>query len=297
MIATMSAVAFAMTAGDIYKEDDGLYDYALSYAVPGETVYIYITDTEPDDSKAKNELECVNNSEDNIVKLIPTTSLSIVKRKYDSSPSLYGYFAVVPVKSVSASEYVDDDGYNVSGYIEVDGDEIDVDFDIAYPEEDAYSADFTDELTLYNVESGEDVEIEFDNGGFYGEGSRDTEVLAALDTDYNSTIGNKYPNADLDFYTFEGANFTNAVKSGSYLLIEADDDMYLYSLSGSTLTDLTNTYDDDEDGFVVKTKTLGTYIVSDSKLSSVAASSSSSTSSQSSSSTYVPVNPPTGAAL
>jgi hypothetical protein len=73
--------------------------------------------------------------------------------------------------------------------------------------------------------------------------------------------------------------------------------MYFISLSGSTLTDLTNTYDDDEDGFVVKTKTLGTYIVSDSKLSSVAASSSSSTSSQSSSSTYVPVNPPTGAAL
>jgi hypothetical protein len=86
-----------------------------------------------DDSKAKNELECVNNSEDNIVKLIPTTSLSIVKRN-TTAARLLRLFCGCAVKSVSASEYVDDDGYNVSGYIEVDGDEIDVDFDIAYPE-------------------------------------------------------------------------------------------------------------------------------------------------------------------
>ena len=316
MVLSLGLVSLALSPGEaVIKDPDGgsNFDYVVSRVVPGETVYIYVADADDYSgsnkapTSAKNNLDCISNDSGKTAKIISTSTLKVERKRVDSGE--YGMFAVLAIKSVSASDYEKADGYTVSGSITYDGDIIDVDFDIEYAEEDADGSEFFEELTFYKTESGGDIYITFDDGEFTGASSGSKSVLASLKTDYNSTIGNKYSNADLDFYNFGGADFSGAAKNGATLKIEASSGMYLYEISGSTLTDLTNTYDRTERAFVINTRKLGSYVVSDTALSgSVAAASSSSSipsSSQSSSSSSqtttqpkpgVPINPGTGAA-
>lgn len=90
------------------------------------------------------------------------------------------------------------------------------------------------------------------------------DLVLAADGDYNSDIASKYPNADLDFFNGNGASFN---KIGS-MFLPAAADSYLYEVlkDGTLATIPSATYDEYEEGFTFKTRTLGTYIVSDEKL-------------------------------
>ena len=312
MLLSMVVVSNAATldVGDIVikESDNSNFDTILNRdAIPGETIYIYVADADdyPSGTKAptnaKNSLECHSNSDDKPSKIISSSSLKVEKRRI--AANTYAYFATLSINSVSPSNYLAADGYYVDGYITYNGIEIDVAFEIRYSEEDASGAYFYKELTIYKApEVNDDVLIYFDDGEFVGVSPGKGSAFASLSTAYNNTIGNKYSSADLDFYDFGGANLKDIVKSNSYLKIEASSGMYLYELKGSTLTDLSDTYDRNERGFIVKTNVLGSYVLSDMALSgSVSSSSSSSTPPSSSQPPIItnpiaPINPPTGAA-
>lgn len=90
------------------------------------------------------------------------------------------------------------------------------------------------------------------------------DLILAADGDYNTDITSKHPTADIDFFNGNGASFN---KVGT-LFIPADADSFLYEVrsNGALFTVPGAEYDEYDEGFLFKTRTLGTYIVSDEQL-------------------------------
>ena len=77
---------------------------------------------------------------------------------------------------------------------------------------------------------------------------------------YNSEIGAKFPNADLDFYNGNGVSFNKI----GHMFTPAAEGSYIYELRNGTIYAIPGvTYDEYDEGFTFRTRTLGTYIVSD----------------------------------
>ncbi len=109
-------------------------------------------------------------------------------------------------------------------------------------------------------------------------------IVLGFDTEYDEKIDRKYPNARLWYYNGNGASFNRVGKL--YLGGFDDDDYYVYEVgSGSSLTRVNAEYDKYEEAYVISTRTLGRYVVSDTRLSTTTSSSSSSSSSSSGSGT------------
>ena len=312
MIMAMAPIAFAadsitygLIPGAVYvkEEDDDYYNTRVYHLAPGETGYIFIADynrditTDEPKSISIEELEVVcNDDEEDEVKKMITVDKKGEKKKYGDGD--YGWFAKIKVKSVSLSNYPED-GYDILDFvIEYDwsegdgGGTLDIieegGFDqICYEEGDS---ELEDEPMLFEFEKDDDVEIDLpDEGGvFEGVARKDFEIVAAMDTEPSSSLLNKYPNADIQFFNGNGANFP--VTKGR-LTIYADDDYYCYEVDGSKLIDRTSTYSSSEKGFYISTTKLGKYIISDTKLSGSSVSSSgSSTGTTTSSTTQSTVN-------
>jgi hypothetical protein len=119
------------------------------------------------------------------------------------------------------------------------------------------------------------------------------KIVLAADTKFDYDIAELYPKANLDFFNGNGASFN---KIGE-LYLSADEDSYLYYVkSNGDLGELSKSqyeYDDYEEAFVIKTRTLGRYVISDVKLKLVSTDSGSDSDSDSGS-TVIPVTPPTG---
>ncbi|MEG2174677.1 MAG: hypothetical protein RR135_04230, partial [Oscillospiraceae bacterium] len=152
---------------------------------------------------------------------------------------------------------------------------------------------FTEDEQIFTFEAD-------DNSTFTVDTSGADKALLGMNTNFDSTISGKYPSANFDFYNGNGGSFNRV---GEWF-IPAKQGNYLYQVnSDGTLSQAKNAeYDRNADGFLVKTRTLGRYVVSDQKLK---LSSNDGGSSSSSSSNVIVVeptpggnyNPPTGAAL
>ena len=112
----------------------------------------------------------------------------------------------------------------------------------------------------------DEVDIEFENGAIFtvdvsGQGKN----LLYTDTKYSSTVSSKYPLAELDFWNFGGTKFN---RTGSLFLPATDDFMFIYELKDDgTLAEIPNAeYDEYDEGFYIRTRTLGSYVVSDMEL-------------------------------
>lgn len=117
-------------------------------------------------------------------------------------------------------------------------------------------------------------------------------LYLAFNESGNSTLLKKYPNADLRFVSWSA---TPTFDLEGKLYIYMDPDEYIYGVNkDNTLYRLGGSYDSSEGAYVIKTKTLGSYIVSDKQLvntgsqTSSAAPASSSTAPKPSSSTPPP---------
>lgn len=98
----------------------------------------------------------------------------------------------------------------------------------------------------------------------YGQG----EIVLKATTDYNSDIGAMYPEANLDFYNGNGAVFN---KTGE-MFIPADEGSYIYEVKNGQLVAIAGAeYDEYDEGFYFRTRTLGSYVVSDIELNLAAA--------------------------
>ena len=167
----------------------------------------------------------------------------------------------------------------------------DIDFDVAINVDWEQSYRKTKDLTItgdydpiysetyyaLKFDCDEEVELGFnDDSTFTVDVSGQPKTLLYFDTDFNSSIAAKYPLAELNFWNGNGAKFN---RTGEMFLSIGDedyDDYYLYQInSDGSLSEVPNAeYDDADEGFYFKTRTLGSYVVSDMELDTSATESS-----------------------
>lgn len=158
--------------------------------------------------------------------------------------------------------------------------------------EDKFRADFTltnsdpgnddyDEATDYvSIEPGEravvsfaddasdEFEVEFgDDARFVFNARGQGKLNLAYNTKYNKDFAYDYDDANIDFINFEGEPSTN--RTGT-LYIYADEDSYIYEVTSKGAKKINGAYyDDDEEAWVIRTRNLTSYAISDKKLKTV----------------------------
>ncbi len=213
--------------------------------------------------------------------------LSIVKKRFTNESQLpnniefvgdYCYFLAIKAKSRSTTTTAVHDIYGTvklrktSGnddYPRFDYDDIDyldVSFEVGYNEPDDPSV-IPITPALFDDFDGDDEEtfdFEADSYSYFVVNTNNQKKLVlGMNTDYDDNIADKYPSANLDFFNGNGASFNRT----GYLYLYADRGSYVYSVeSNNTLKKINASYDSYDDAFVIRTRTLGRYVISDIKL-------------------------------
>lgn len=217
-------------------------------------------------------------------------SVEIVKKKiaadaatsFGSHPAFYAYFLAVKVKSSTSTSVADVIGeitLKKSGQVDPDAEvyegadfSFSVGFRSAVPASDGKT--LKDSARVYafkgngtTAEYEEDEEFEFelygDAGYFIVNTVGQGKLVLWNTTKFNADVAAKYPEANLDFINGCGASFN---KTGE-LYLYADEGSYLYALKADgTLAAVKAEYDEYEEAFLVKTRTLGSYVISDVEL-------------------------------
>ena len=167
----------------------------------------------------------------------------------------------------------------------------DIDFDVAINVDWEQSYRKTEDLTIegdydpiysetyyaLKFDCDEEIELGFnDDSTFTVDVSGQPKTLLYFDTDFNSSIAAKYPLAELNFWNGNGAKFNRTGEMFLSIGEEDYDNYYLYQInSDGSLSEVANAeYDDADEGFYFKTRTLGSYVVSDMELDTSATESS-----------------------
>lgn len=111
----------------------------------------------------------------------------------------------------------------------------------------------------------DDRELSFKGGStFTVDASGQPKTLIYFDTNFNSAISNKHPEAELEFWNGNGAKFNRVGEF--FLSYESDYNAFLYEVKADgTLAKLNATYEEG-DGFTFNTRTVGSYVISDTEL-------------------------------
>ena len=112
----------------------------------------------------------------------------------------------------------------------------------------------------------EDEEFEFSLYGGAGTFTVDTngqgKILLSSSVKYNEGLEELYPDANYVYITGNGKSFN---KTGT-MLLKGEEGNVLYQLKNGKLVKMNVEYDSYEEGFVFKTRTLGTYIIAEEEL-------------------------------
>ncbi|WMJ84520.1 hypothetical protein ACS3UN_06785 [Oscillospiraceae bacterium LTW-04] len=210
--------------------------------------------------------------------------LSVVKKRFigtpssniDLSASKYCYFLAIKTKTRSSTTTAKNDVYGTvklrkSGDYGFDYDDmqVEVDFEVGYTApEDSNVIPITPALFVpeedFDEYDDETFDFEADSYSYFVVNTNNQKkIVLGMDTDYDDDIADKYPNANLDFFNGNGATFNKL----GYLYLNADRSSYVYEVEdNNTLKKINASYDSYDDAFVIRTRTLGRYVVSDMKL-------------------------------
>lgn len=281
----LSVDCFAVSRGKAYSEDNGYYDEEVKTVAPGEKIYIALTQKSDEDSdfeiKSENipktakvtSMTTIGFIDDKKYKLISTGEVDI--KAEEIADGCEWYFAVIPVKSYDIEDFPED-GCSVEGKLKItrkSGKSFTIDLgqsldSISFSEANSRKK-LEKEAQLYRFDNGDKISLEFPNGQgrFTATAKKDINVTASMSHTKISSISRQNDDAKLVFFRGNGAKFENV--RNPKLIIDADDDWYLYEIkSGNKLKDMSDCYDDDEDAFVIETNVLGSYVVSDEYLDS-----------------------------
>lgn len=140
------------------------------------------------------------------------------------------------------------------------GDYTDVDSDVYIEPGERAVVSFADDAGDVVVEFGDDAWFEFNARG-------QGKLNLAYNTKYNREFAYDYDDANIDFINFEGEPTTN--RTGT-LYIYADEDSYIYEVTSKGAKKINGAYyDDDEEAWVIRTRNLTSYAISDKKLKTV----------------------------
>lgn len=136
----------------------------------------------------------------------------------------------------------------------------DVDSDITIEDGERAVVSFSDDAEDLIIEFGDDAWFEFNARG-------QGKLNLAYNTKYNREFAYDYDDANIDFINFEGEPTTN--RTGT-LYIYADEDSYIYEVTSKGAKKINGAYyDDDEEAWVIRTRNLTSYAISDKKLKTV----------------------------
>lgn len=140
------------------------------------------------------------------------------------------------------------------------GDYTDVDSDVYIEPGERAVVSFADDAGDVVVEFGDDAWFEFNARG-------QGKLNLAYNTKYDRDFAYDYDDANIDFINFEGEPSTN--RTGT-LYIYADEDSYIYEVTSKGAKKINGAYyDDDEEAWVIRTRNLTSYAISDKKLKTV----------------------------
>lgn len=145
--------------------------------------------------------------------------------------------------------------------------EIDVTLTMGFDKATDLEADDTGKIFNFEDldEQDEETEITFtedDDVTFTVDTTHQGEIVIAMDTDEIEAVEDAYPSANLDFFNFNGATFR---KTGT-LLLPGEEGQFVYEYKDGALQAVNAKWDSYEEAFVLKTKTLGQYVISDVEL-------------------------------
>lgn len=118
--------------------------------------------------------------------------------------------------------------------------------------------------------SAEEVEIEFgDDARFEFNARGQGKLNFAYNTKYNREFARDYESANIDFITFEGEPTAN--RTGTlYIYVDPEDKGYIYEVTEDGAKKISGAkYDKDEGAWVIRTRKLTSYAISDKKLKTV----------------------------
>lgn len=293
MVVSMAATAFALdpeykvtAVGSVAQRYDGddfgyypLTDGKIGY---GKTVFYMMYDG--GDSNVNNYEPLV--TEADAVKGVSikqkwemngslVEKVEIVKKKNngaDSKGKTYSYVLSVKTKESNTTKDADLIGTvtlrksGKDGFTDTD---VNVNFTLGYSTETGNVVPKNLAIMDFGTGTDEDT-IEFAEDGnsyFTVNTTGQAKLLAKVDVKYNADIAAKYPSANLDFFTGNGASFN---KTG-VLSLAADEGTFVYAVDAEgNLVPVKTEYDEYEGVHNFKTRTLGSYVISDSELKIVA---------------------------
>lgn len=288
--------------GYLLDEDDSYVDFSeeADDSVPyGESIYFPLISYDDTDSAGLDSYVGVCESVATKSIKIKTDwdggssyidELSVIKKRYTGTPeadldlsaSKYCYFLRIKTKTRSSTNTATNDVYGTVYLKKTSGDDeyrfdyddvnLDVDFEVGYTSpEDSNVIPITPALFVPDEDFDEDdeetFEFEADSYSYFVVNTNNQKkIVLGMDTDYDDDIADEYPNANLDFFNGNGATFNKL----GYLYLYADRDNYVYEVEDNdTLKKINASYDSYDDTFVIRTRTLGQYVVSDRRLNIV----------------------------
>ena len=124
----------------------------------------------------------------------------------------------------------------------------------------------TDENNVYKFDDGdeeEELELYAEAGRFVVDTRGQGDLVIKSDVEYNKGIENVASDVNYVYFNGNGATFN---KIGT-LYLNAEEDNFLYRVnSDGTLTKLEANYDEDEEAFAVRTRVIGSYVISEEEL-------------------------------
>lgn len=213
-------------------------------------------------------------------------NIEVVKKKAMNPESAkipsgsYVYFLAIEIKDSSSTadrEVYGEITLKQSGkknkYDDLDSLSVDIAFEVGYDSASKKNSEGEIPKTPATFKSGSgfeyDSEYEFSFEAasdcmFVVNTNGQSKIVLGFDIEYDDDIADDYPDADLYFFNGNYATFN---RTGTLYLGNDDPDLYVYSISSNgSISRIDAEYDDSEEAYVIKTRTLGRYMLSDSKL-------------------------------
>lgn len=281
MTFTMATVAFAKTTESVTVENklytydsvnDTLEEVVGSDFMTGEDLYIRIDNATPESgtpsvSDLKNYRIRSKFTDGKRV----ITDVEFDSIKVDGNKQLV---VKISVADTFSAKEIDVDGvvtiYTRGGATINDSDSFDVDVDgyMSYGEPETASDYHYVNSPVVNFDDCTDVELYFGDDIYFAVNAKHQDDLFLR---YNSkivdSIYEKYPDADLTFVGFDGNDKTFLRTGTLYIPYELDEKVpFIYERTADGLKLIKDAYDKGEEMFVIRTKTLGNYVISDIEL-------------------------------
>ena len=142
-------------------------------------------------------------------------------------------------------------------------------FEVKYAAPDKDVDVVTDDRQLFKFSDLDDDEYEIalidsDIATFTFDARGQKDMVLAANDDFNGAISAKYPTANLEFLNVEASDSFN--KLGT-LRVYAEEGYYLYALNeNGEIVNAKAKYDKDDECYVMRTRTLGSFVLSDEEL-------------------------------